>query len=474
MKYDVVIIGAGVIGAMTARELSRYNLNICLVEKENDVATGASRANSGIIHGGYDPIPGTLKARMNTLGVPLLYQAAHELNVHYQQNGSLICAFGEDENSAIDTLYQRGLENGVPEMQILSGDEARLLEPNLSEEVTRVLYVPSAGIICPYGLTIAATGNAMDNGVTLLRNFEVVNVQEGFTVTAADGRSIECDYLLTCAGCYSDRIARMVGDDFFTIIPRVGEYLLLDKAEGNRVKHTIFQVPSKDGKGILVSPTVDGNLLTGPTAVPVDSPESVKTTADGLAMVTRLASKSVPSLNFRQAITSFSGVRSSTHSDDFIIQVSDTAPKCVHVGAIDSPGLTSCVAIARYAVELLGQQGLALVSKENWNGCRENTRAFQEMSDDEKDAFIQKNPNYGKIVCRCEKISEGEIRDAIHRNPPALDMDSVKRRTRSGMGRCQGGFCSPYVMRLLAQEQGIQMEAVTKSGEGSALLIGKL
>lgn len=474
MRYDAAIIGAGVVGAMAARELSRYDLKICLLEKENDVATGASRANSGVIHGGYDPIPGTLKAKMNTAGVPLLYEAAKELNVHYQNNGSFVCAFGADEEPMIHTLYNRGLENGIEKLEILSGDEARAMEPNLSEKVSKVLHIPTAGIICPYDLTIAAAGNAMDNGAELLRNFEVVSIADGFVVTAADGRTVECDYLLNCAGGFSDKIAKLVGDDFFAIIPRAGEYMLLDKSEGSRVSHTIFQVPSKEGKGILVTPTVDGNLLTGPTAVKVDTPESTETTAEGLAMVARLAAKSVPSVNFRQVITSFSGVRSSAHGDDFIIQPSEAAPKCVHVAAIDSPGLTSCVAIAKYAVELLEKQGLALTVKENWNGHRENTRAFREMSDEEKDAFIKGNPDYGRIVCRCETVSEGEIRAAIRRNPPAFDIDGVKRRTRSGMGRCQGGFCAPYVMRLIAEEQGIPMEEVTKSGPGSRPLTGKL
>lgn len=474
MNYDVAIIGAGVVGALTARELSRYDLKICLLEKENDVSMGASRANSGIIHGGYDPVPGTLKAKMNSAGVPLLYEAARELNVHFQNNGSLVCAFGAGEEPAIEMLYQRGLANGIAQLQVLTGEEARNLEPNLSGNVTKALYVPTAGIICPYDLTIAAAGNAMDNGVALLRNFEVVAIDSGFTVHAADGRSVQCRYVVNCAGGFSDRIARMIGDDSFTIIPRAGEYLLLDHAEGSRVRHTIFQVPTAAGKGILVTPTVDGNLLTGPTAVKVATPESVETTADGLAAVSRLAVKSVPSINFRQVITSFSGVRSSTETGDFIIEPSGKDPRFLHVAAIDSPGLSSCVAIARYAVELLETQGLSLVPRADWNPCRENTRAFREMTDEEKDAFIRQNPDYGRIICRCETVSEGEIRAAIRRNPPAYDLDGVKRRTRSGMGRCQGGFCSPYVMRLIAEEQGMNMEEVTKSGPGSNPLTGRL
>ena len=246
------------------------------------------------------------------------------------------------------------------------------MEPNLSEKVSKALYVPNAGIICPYDLTIAAIGNAMDNGVELKRNFQVVKIQKNdcFTVTSAEGETVECTYLLNCAGGYSDKVAQMAGDGFFTIIPRAGEYMLLDKAEGGRVKHTIFQVPTAEGKGILVTPTADGNLLTGPTATKVADPSSTQTTAEGLAMVGKLAAKSVPSVNFRQVITSFSGVRSSEKNGDFIIQASKQVDNLVHVAAIDSPGLTSCVAIAKMVVGILAEQGLKLVEKESWNGKR--------------------------------------------------------------------------------------------------------
>lgn len=477
MRYDVAIIGAGVAGAMLARELSRYALSVCLLEKENDVAMGASKANSGIIHGGFDPVPGTLKAKLNAQGVPLLYEAARELNVHFQNNGSMVCAFGAEEEPAIEALLRRGEANGITGMQVLTGDEARALEPNLSPAITKVLHIPSSGIICPYELTIAAVGNAMDNGAALVRNFEVCSItkeEDGFTVAAADGHTVTAAYVVNCAGGYSDRIARLIGDDFFTIIPRAGEYMLLDKSEGSRVTRTIFQVPTKAGKGILVTPTVDGNLLTGPTAARVATPESTGITAEGIATIMRLAAKSVPSVDFRQVITSFSGVRSSAHGDDFIIQASEKEPCFIHVAAIDSPGLTACVAIARYAVGILREQGLPLTPRADWDGTRENTRSFREMTDAEKDRFIREHPDYGRIICRCEQVSEGEIRDAIRRNPKACDIDAVKRRTRSGMGRCQGGFCAPYVMRLIAQEHGIRMEDVTKCGPGSEPLIGRL
>ena len=476
MKYDVLIAGAGVTGAMAARELSRYQLSVCLLEKENDVACGASKANSGIVHGGFDPEPGTLKAKLNTEGIALLYEAAKELHVPCKQNGSMVCAFGADEEPAIDELYERGLTNGIGGMKVLSGDEARALEPNLSEAITKVLHIPSAGIICPYDLTIAAVGNAMDNGAELKRNFDIAKIEQkdGFVVTSTDGETVEGRFFLNCAGNHADEVAELIGDRFYDIIPRAGEYMLLDKAEGSRVSHTIFQVPSKEGKGILVTPTVDGNLLCGPTAAKVEGPEHNETTSEGLAVVQKLAAKSVPSVNFRQVITSFTGVRSSEKNGDFIIEESKKAKGFIHVAAIDSPGLTSCVAVAKYALNILKDCGLALVEKENWNGNREDTHAFRKMNDEEKDAFIKANPSYGKIVCRCETVSEGEIRDAIRRNPQAWDIDGVKRRTRSGMGRCQGGFCSPYVMKLIAEELGIPMEQVTKTGKGSEPLLGKL
>lgn len=477
MIYDVAIIGAGVIGGMLARELSRYQLKVCVLEKENDIAMGASRANSGIVHGGYDPVPGTLKAKLNSQGVELLFEAAEQLHVPYKRNGSMVCAFSVEEEPLLEELYQQGQENGIPGLALLTGDKARQLEPNLSAAVTKVLHVTNAGIICPYELTVAAIGNAMDNGVELIRNFAVSAIsrdQDVFTVRAASGEQIQTKFLVNCAGGYSDKIAALVGDDFFTVIPRAGEYMLLDKAEGSRVSHTLFQCPTAEGKGILVSPTVDGNLLVGPTATKVATPESRDTTPEGLSVVERLASKSVPSVNFRQVITSFTGVRASETRGEFILQASQTVPGLVHAGAIDSPGLTCCVSIAQYLVNLLSLQGLSILNKDNWDGNRENPHAFRQMTDEEKDAFIQKNPAYGKIVCRCETVSEGEILAAIRNNPKAVDIDGVKRRTRSGMGRCQGGFCGPYVMELLAREMNVPMEQITKNGGDSYMVIGKI
>ena len=476
-KFDILIAGAGVTGGMIARELSRYQLTVCLLDKANDVATGATKANSGIVHGGYDPEPGTLKAQLNASGVELLFEAAKQLNVPHKRNGSMVCAFAQEETHIIDRLYERGQINGIPGLEILTGDQARELEPELSDKVTKALLVTNSGIVCPYELTIAAVGNAMDNGVELKRNFaisDIAKIGEGFVVSAADGRKVQGKYLINCAGSFADDLAAMVGDKFYQIIPRAGEYMLLDKAEGVRVSRTIFQTPGKEGKGILVTPTNHGNLLTGPTAAEVDHGESTETTGAQLAYVQRMGAKSIPSVNFRQVITSFTGVRASVAGGDFIIKMSDKVDGFVHVAGIDSPGLTCCVSIAKYVLDILKDAGVQLTEKENWNGTREDMHAFAKMSIEEKNEVIKNNPSYGKIICRCETVTEGEIIAAITKNPVALDIDGVKRRTRSGMGRCQGGFCSSYVMKLIAQHTGTDMTAVTKNGAGSYMLTEKM
>ncbi|MBQ7902972.1 MAG: NAD(P)/FAD-dependent oxidoreductase [Oscillospiraceae bacterium] len=476
-RFDILIAGAGVTGGMIARELSRYQLSVCLLDKANDVATGATKANSGIVHGGYDPEPGTLKAQLNASGVELLFEAAKMLNVPHRRNGSMVCAFSEEENPVIDMLYERGIENGIPGLKVLTGDQAREIEPNLSQQITKVLHVTNAGIVCPYELTIAAVGNAMDNGVQLVRNFEISDVKkddEGFTAYAKDGRQAKGRYFINCAGCFADDIAEMVGDKFYQIIPRAGEYMLLDKAEGSRVSHTIFQTPSKDGKGILVTPTMHGNLLTGPTAAQVENGESTETTGKYLEIVQRLGGKSIPSVNFRQVITSFTGVRASVAGGDFIIRMSDKVDGFVHVAGIDSPGLTCCVSIAKYVLDILKNAGVEMIEKSDWDGTREDMHAFSKMSIEEKNEVIRNNPSYGKIICRCETVTEGEIIAAINKNPVALDLDGVKRRTRSGMGRCQGGFCSSYVMKLIAQHTDTAMTDVTKNGDGSYMLTEKM
>lgn len=477
MVYDIAIIGAGVIGAFMARELSKYNLNVLLIEKENDVSCGASKANSGIVHGGFDPEPDTMKALMNSRGVSLLYKAAQELKVPILNNGSFVCAFDETSEKELEVLLERAKENNIPNVKIISGDEAREEEPALSEKITKVLVSQTAGIISPYELCIAAVGNAMKNGVELRRSFEVADINKNdgvFVISSAEGERAEAKRIINCAGCYSGKVAELCGDDSIHIIARKGEYMLLDKTEGGLVKHTIFQIPTKAGKGVLITPTVHGNLLVGPTAEKVDSPEFTDTTAQGLDMIKNTAKLSSEKVDYRAVITSFTGVRASTSSGDFIIEPSKKIEGLFNIAAIDSPGLTSCVAIAQYAVDKLKADGLILEPKGNWDGEMDDPDFFSKMSTEEKNEFIKENPLYGKMVCRCEQVTEGEIRAAIRREPRPYDIDGIKRRTRSSMGRCQGGFCMPTVMRLISEETGIPMEEITKKGKASAVLTGRL
>ena len=472
MEYQVAIIGAGVVGAMAARELSRYRLKICLLEAENDVAMGASKANSGIIHAGYDPEPGTLKARFNREGNPLLYEAARELHVPHKNNGAFVCAFSPEENAQLEELYRRGQENQIPGLSLLTGEEARALEPGLSPMVTGVLLAATSGIICPYELTIAAVGNAMDNGVELYRNFRVSDIQrkdEGFVLTSSRGEQVQAQWIVNCAGVHAGEIARLAGDPLPEILPRAGEYVLLDKSQGTLVSRTIFQVPTQKGKGILVTPTVDGNLLVGPTAQSVPNGDCTGTTRQGLDTVKTLGRKSVPGVDYRQVIAAFAGIRASTPGKDFLLGPSQSVPGLFHAAAIDSPGLSCCVALGRYIAE-----NLPLPKEENphFNPIRENPHFFRGLSLEEKDAYIHEHPEYGKIVCRCEQVSLGEIRGACAVNPRPLDMDGIKRRTRAMMGRCQGGFCTPTILTTLAESLGIPAEEVTKAG-GDSRLLGK-
>ena len=471
--FDVLIIGAGVVGGMIARTLSAYDLKICIVEKENDVAMGATKANSAIVHAGFDAKVGTLKAKFNVRGSELMPKVAEELGVKYENNGSLVIGFTEEDRETIKALYERGRTNGVKELKIVEKEELSVLEPNLSEEVLCALYAPTGAITCPYELTIAAIGNAMDNSAELELNFEVKEIREkdGCYEVCSENKVLETKYVINAAGIYSDKIAAMVGDTSFNVHPRRGEYILLDKECGNLVSHTIFRTPSKMGKGILVTPTVDGNLLTGPTSVDIEDKEDTSTTDLGFENVIRQAKENVPSIPYHKTITSFCGLRSVGSTGDFIIN----APKkgFINVAAIESPGLTSAPAIAEYVVELLKEQGAELLMKEDYNPIREPQHAFREAGMEEKNEMIKKDKTFGKIVCRCETISEGEILRAIHTNPGARDLDGVKRRTRAQMGRCQGGFCGPQIVEILSRELGIPYEEVTKSGEGSYINIGR-
>ncbi len=471
--YDVAVIGAGVIGGMVARELSKYKLDVCIVEKENDVAMGATKANSAIVHAGFDAEEGSLKAKLNVRGSQMMEQACKELGVKYIKNGSLVIGFDDNDRETISKLLKRGKANGVEGLEILEKGRIKELEANISEDVLCALYAPTGAIVCPYELTIAAIGNAMDNGVQLKLNFDVNKIEkkDGKYLIASDNEKIEAKCIVNCAGLYSDKITRLVGESNISIHPRRGEYILLDNECGAIVSHTIFRTPSKLGKGILITPTVDGNLLLGPTSVDMEDKEDKSTTEEGFAKIIKEASENVVGIPFNKVITSFCGLRAVGNTGDFIITAQEK--DFINIAGIESPGLSASPAIAEYVVDILRKQGMKLDKKSDFNPIREPMHAFREMSIEEKNKVIKKNPAFGRIVCRCETVTEGEILKAIRQNPKARDLDGVKRRTRAQMGRCQGGFCGPYITELLAKEQNIPYEDVTKFGGNSVINVGK-
>lgn len=471
MNYDVAVVGAGVIGSLIARELSRYNIKIALVEKHNDMAMGTSKANSAIVHAGFDAKPGSLKAKLNVEGTALMPELCKALSVPFKPVGSLVVAFSDEEVETLNELLERGNINGVPDLEIYDAARLREAEPYISDEAKAALWAPSAGIVCPYELTIAAAENAVVNGTEFIRNFEVKKIDfDGSKFTLSNGETeITAKYVINAAGVYCDEIAALIGDTSVHTMPRKGEYMLCDKTVGKLANHTIFQCPSKMGKGILVTPTVDGNLLLGPSALDIEDKEDVATTAGTLSDVLEIAKKSVPCLTTREVITSFAGLRAHCDRDDFIIEPSEKNAQFINVAGIESPGLSSAPAIALYVKDII-IKALAPEEKNDFKPDREEPVRFRHMSNEERKALIEKNPAYGRIICRCETITEGEILDAIHAPAGARDVDGVKRRTRAGMGRCQGGFCGSKVVELLARELGVEINEITKFGGNSKIL----
>ena len=473
-QYDVLIIGAGVTGCAIARELSHTGLKIALSDACDDVAMGASRANSAIVHAGYDCVPGTLMAKLNVRGNEMFDDVCESLNVPLLRVGSFVIAFGEEDEKELNNLLERGRANGVPGLEIISGERAREMEPKLSDDVTAALWAPTAGITCPYELTIAMSENARANGADILLRKRAVAIDyanDEFTVKFEDGTSVSAKYVVNAAGVYADEVARLIGDDSFTISPRKGEYMLLDK-QALCVGTVIFQTPSKLGKGVLVSPTVDGNIFAGPTAQDKVEKNDTQTTPEGLAELKKFSLKSVPTLNLRQVITSFAGVRAQPSTGDFIIRPSDKNARFIHAAGICSPGLSSAPAIAEYVRGLIKEAGADTAERADAVYVREHAKPFRQMDAEERAEAYKRNPLYGRIICRCETVTEAEIVDAIHRG--ATTVDGVKRRTRAGMGRCQGGFCAPRVMEILSRELGVPTESLTKFGGKSYMVAGKL
>lgn len=480
MMYDIAIIGAGVIGSAIARELSRYQVNTCVIEREEDVCCGTSKANSAIIHAGFDATPGTLKARLNVRGNELMEQLSKELDIPFKRNGSLVVCTKDQDRSGLTTLLEKGEKNGVPGLRILEREELIALEPNLSDDVTCALFAPTGGIVCPFHMTMAFAENAFTNGVTFFLNTNVTKLSKDsdkFTIETirtdiGKPETIEAKVVINAAGVYSDTFNNMVSEHKLHITARKGEYCLLDKDAGNHVSHTIFQLPSKMGKGVLVSPTVHGNLLVGPTAVDVMDKEAVNTTQEGLDSLAGTASLSVKNVPMRQVITSFAGLRAHEDGGDFVIGEAEDVKGFINAAGIESPGLSSAPAIGEMVAEMVHDM-LSLKEKTDFIATRKGILHPETLSLEERNQLIKEQPAYGNIICRCEMITEGEILDAIHRPLGARSLDGVKRRTRAGMGRCQAGFCSPRTMEILEREVPMSIYDITKNGGNGAIVIGR-
>ena len=472
---DVIIIGGGVVGCSVARELSRFDADILLLERGNDVSVGTSKANSGIVHGGYDAKPGTLKAKFNVAGNAMFDALARELDFPFKRNGSMVLCFDKADIGKLLELKEQGVKNGVQGLYVLEGYEAvKAMEPYVSENVVAALVVPNGGIVSPYEMTIAYAENAATNGVEFRFGSEVTAIDRidgGLQVTCADGFTAQAKYVVNAAGVYADVINNMISPDKMHITARKGDYELLDKTCGYMASHTLFQMPTKMGKGVLVTPTCHGNILVGPTATDVTDKDDVATTPEELASAFDRALLTMPSLNRRNIITQFSGLRAHLDTDDFVIGESAAVKGLYNVAGIESPGLSSAPAIAVHVAEEIAQK-LSLGKNANFVAERKGIPHFATLSDEERQKLVAENPLYGRIVCRCETVTEGEIVEAIRRKPGAVDMDGVKRRTRQGMGRCQAGFCTPRVMEILSRELGVPMTEVTKRGGNSQFVIG--
>ena len=472
--YDVVIIGCGVVGASAAYELARYKLRVAVLEAAADIAAGTTKANSAIIHAGYDPEPGTLMARLNVEGNRLTGEICEKLQVPFKRVGSLVVAFSPEQLPTLRTLYDRGCKNGVPGLRLLSGEEARAMEPGLSEEVCGALLAPSAGIIDPWGFAIAMAETAVRGGVELRRDCPVTGIEDtgaGFVLHTPTG-DVTARFVLNAAGVDADRVHEMLEPNDWHTLPSRGEYYLLDKSEHDRVSRVIFQCPGPEGKGVLVAPTIHGNLICGPNAEAVEDRLDLGNTAAGMAEVRAKASRSVPGIQWRQNIRNFAGLRANTTRSDFIIEESGAHPGFIDLAGIKSPGLSSAPAIAKMAARMLAAGGLALEPDPDFVDRREHI-VFKELSAVEKNELIRKDPRYGRVVCRCETITEGEIVAALHSPIPPRSINGVKRRCNAGMGRCQGGFCGPRVQEIIARELGIDQAEVLLEQAGSTILTGR-
>lgn len=471
--YDVAIIGAGITGCSIAYELGKYNINAVVIEKENDVSVGTTKANSAIIHGGYDPKPGTLMAKYNVKGNVYTKELCEKLDVPFKQIGALVVAFSEEEKKTLDELKERGKQNGVPDMEIWDKEKLQKEEPNVSDEAVAALLSPNVGIVSPWELAIALAEVAVQNGVDLKLNTEVTGIEkkdDTYEIATNNG-TVEAKYICNAAGIFADKVNEFVNEKTFEINPNRGEYYLLDKSQGELVNHVIFQCPNEKGKGVLVAPTVHGNLIVGPDSQPT-SGNDTSTSSTGLNFVRNTALKSVPGINFRESIRNFAGVRARTVEHDFHIYEDEKNKGFINIGGMESPGLSSATAVALDIVKMLEKSGLVLEAKEDIVDTRKVNR-FKKLSHEDRAKLVESNPLYGKIICRCETVTEGEIVDAIHRPIPATSIDAVKRRCNAGMGRCQGGFCGPRVQEIISRELNIPLKDVPQDRIGMDIITGE-
>lgn len=473
--FDVIIIGAGVIGAAISRELSKYDLKIMVLEKASDIAEGTSKANSGIIHAGFDAKPETLKGKLNSKGNSMFDELQKELDFPFKRNGSLVLGFSLDDMEKLAKLKAQGEENGVDGLKLLNKESILELEPNISENVVCGLYAPTGGIVCPYEFTIALCENAYENGVKFSLNSEVIDiekVEDKFIITTKKD-FFSCKYLINASGVHADDINNMLSKHKLNIIGRRGEYCLFDKIAGKLVSSTLFQLPTKMGKGVLVTQTVDGNLLIGPTALDSDDKDDLKTTVDGIGELLEKGGATINSIPKNRIITSFTGVRAHLENDDFIIEESKDVENFFNAAGIESPGLSSAPAIALMVRDLLFSK-ITPALKKDFNPIRKGIPKIISLSNEERNKLIKEDPSFGRIVCRCEGITEGEIKASINRPLGAKNLDGVKKRTRAMMGGCQGGFCTPEIVEILSKELNIPLEKVLKSSENSNLLVSKI
>ena len=472
---DILIIGAGVIGGSIARELSKYNLDVVVVDKEADVANGTTKANSAIVHAGYDAIEGTLMAKYNVLGNAMFDKLSKELDFPFKRIGSLVVANSEDEREHIEDLLKRGIENNIPNIRIIEKEELKKIEPKINKDAVAALLAPTGGIVGPWEMTIALFENAVDNGVKLDLNTEVLKIEKingGYSVVT-NKRDYEVSCVINASGVYADKIHNMVAKETFKIIPRRGQYFVLDKTQGELVNHVIFQCPTKLGKGVLVTPTVHGNVLVGPDAEDLECRENLATTSERLDFVREHALKSIEELNFREGIRNFAGLRAQPSINDFIVEEVEEARGFIDVAGIKSPGLSSAPAIALDVVEIAKEiLGDVKLNKEFKANRRPHFEFISETSE-KKAELIYEDRRYGNMICRCENITEGEIVDSIHRNVGATTVDGVKKRCRPGMGRCQGGFCGPRIQEILARELGKSLEEIVLDKADSYILTGE-